>query len=60
MSGVKLKFTCNECGSDDVQAEMYCEWNIEQQRWEPDFINDFSQCWCQRCQDGTRISQVSA
>jgi len=25
---------CADCGSDEVKADAYAEWNIEAQRWE--------------------------
>ena len=34
MKAKREKPVCAECGSDDVRADAYAEWNVDTQQWE--------------------------
>lgn len=31
---MKVKMVCEYCGSENVRADAYCEWNVDTQEWE--------------------------
>jgi hypothetical protein len=45
---------CTRCGSRDVLADAFAEWNDEKQRW--GLQNTFDKgSWCQECDDVTTL-----
>jgi hypothetical protein len=50
----RVKMVCEICGSDDVLADAYAEWNVETQEWE--LQNTFDKgSWCNACDGECRI-----
>lgn len=49
-----VRMVCADCGSDEVKADAYAEWNIEAQRWE--VAETFGKGgWCDACAGECRI-----
>lgn len=53
----KEKPVCANCGSDDVKADAYADWNIETQRWEVANIFDKGS-YCCTCDGECRLEWV--
>jgi hypothetical protein len=52
----KIKMVCAECGSDDVLADAYAEWNVAAQKWE--LQNTFDKgAYCNACEAETRLDE---
>ncbi len=53
----KKRMICNDCGSEDVQADAYAEWNVKDQKWE--VSNRFEKGGvCAHCDGECRIEDV--
>lgn len=50
----RVKMVCRECGSEDVLADAYAEWNVELQQWEVQNVFDKGS-FCQQCDGECRI-----
>jgi hypothetical protein len=48
---------CRECGSEDVLADAFAEWNVEKQEWEINNIFDKG-AYCNSCDEESRIEEV--
>ena len=49
---------CAHCGSDDVRADAYAEWDVEAQKWE--IAQRFERAaYCNKCDGETRIEEQS-
>lgn len=57
----KYKMVCGRCGSEEVRADAYAEWNIETQEWEISNVFDKgSVCEGDECQGlETRIIEIA-
>jgi hypothetical protein len=45
-------WVCDECGSDNVEAEAYAVWNVEEQQWRYDLIEGRDdRDYCYNCDD---------
>lgn len=54
----RVKYVCSECGSDDVLADAYAEWDEEHQRWE--LTDTFDKgAHCNACDGETRLEEIS-
>ena len=54
----KVKMVCAHCGSDDVRADAYAEWDVEAQKWE--IAQTFEKgAYCNKCDGETRIEEQS-
>lgn len=53
----KTKPTCNLCGSSDVLADAYAEWDSENQCWTVQQIFDKG-AYCNTCDSETRLDWV--
>ncbi|MES2906700.1 MAG: hypothetical protein V4691_06710 [Pseudomonadota bacterium] len=52
----KILMVCAECGSDDVLADAYAEWNVDAQKWE--LQNAFDKgAYCNSCEQETRLNE---
>ena len=52
----KVKMVCAHCGSDDVRADAYAEWDVEAQKWE--IAQTFEKgAYCDKCDGETRIEE---
>lgn len=47
---------CNTCGSDNVMADAWAEWDVSKQRWE--ISNTFDEMFCQDCDGPTKCTWV--
>lgn len=54
-----VKYVCEHCGSDDVLADAYAEWNDELQTWEVANVFDKG-AHCHACDGETRLEEVPA
>lgn len=54
-----VRMVCGTCGSDDVRADAYAEWNEELQQWEVSAVFDKGAV-CEPCGGETRIEEVAA
>lgn len=50
----KMIKVCATCGSDDVYADAFASWDIENQRWEVGMIMDKGHA-CEECGGGCKI-----
>jgi hypothetical protein len=51
----KVKMVCSRCGSEDVMADAYTEWNVETQTWE--IAQAFEQgAHCSKCDRELELS----
>lgn len=53
---VKQQFHCSECGSVEVRADAYAEWNPEEQEWE--LITTFDNTDCEDCGGECSITEL--
>jgi hypothetical protein len=54
--GTKVRMVCSHCGSDDVRADAYAEWDVESQKWE--IAQTFEKgAYCNECDGETRIEE---
>jgi hypothetical protein len=52
----RVKMVCCECGSEDVLADAYAEWDAVAQVWE--LVETFPKgAYCSDCGCGTRIEE---
>jgi hypothetical protein len=52
----KIKMVCADCGSDDVLADAYAEWDVASQKWE--LQNTFYKgAYCNACEAETRLDE---
>ena len=56
MSKDRVKMVCSRCGSDDVLADAYAEWDVETQAWEVAQTFDKGG-YCNKCDGETRIEE---
>jgi len=40
----KIKWVCDSCGSDNVQARWMCVWDVKKQEWVPEDWDDPDYC----------------
>jgi hypothetical protein len=52
----KVKMVCAHCGSEDVVADAYAEWDVESQTWEITQTFDKGG-YCSQCDGETRIER---
>lgn len=53
---MKKNFVCATCGSTNVLADAYCDWNIDNQRWE--IVNVFEKgAVCEDCKGSCRLEE---
>jgi len=45
------KFVCTRCGSDEVEAEAYANWDIAHQTWVYDLKENGDYDYCYNCED---------
>jgi hypothetical protein len=58
MSKRKVKMVCSQCGSEDVFADSYAQWDVESQSWE--IAQTFDKgAYCNKCDGETRIEEQS-
>lgn len=51
---MKLKMICSHCRGENVVADAYAAWNVEEQEWQVESI--FTKgAYCDDCQGETRI-----
>lgn len=48
---------CRHCGSEDVLADAYAEWDVEEQKWVISNIFDKG-AYCNSCDGESRIEEV--
>jgi len=52
----KVRIVCSHCGSDEVRADAYAEWDVESQKWE--IAQTFEKgAYCNQCDGETRIEE---
>jgi hypothetical protein len=52
----KVEMVCAHCGSGDVRADAYVEWDVEAQKWE--VAQTFEKgAYCSKCDGETRIEE---
>jgi hypothetical protein len=52
----KIKMVCSQCGSEEVLADAYAQWNVGSQRW--DIVETFEKgAYCSKCDGATRIEE---
>jgi hypothetical protein len=52
----KVKMVCSQCGSDEVRADAYAEWDVESQSWE--LAQTFDKgAHCDKCDAETRLEE---
>lgn len=44
---MKEKPICPACGSDEIRADSFAEWNIEEQQWQ--LSSTYDDCYCENC-----------
>ncbi len=52
----KILMVCAECGSEDVLADAYAEWNVAAQKWELQNVFDKG-AYCNSCEQQTRLDE---
>lgn len=52
--GTAITYCCAACGSADVRIESYAEWNVEEQKWQPQSVY-IRAAECARCQGPTAL-----
>lgn len=50
---MKIKQTCDRCGSEDVGVDAWAVWDVENQRWE--VSTTYDSAWCNACDAETHI-----
>jgi hypothetical protein len=53
----KVKMVCAHCGSDEVRADAYAQWDVEAQEWEVAQTFDKG-AYCSKCDGETRIEEL--
>ena len=48
---MKIYFVCSVCGSTDVTAEAWAEWNKETQGWIVSSLQEHGHDWCNDCEE---------
>ena len=56
MSEEKIKYVCNDCGSDDIRKDAWGIWDIEIQGWELDTTYD--NYHCENCEGECGVTEV--
>jgi hypothetical protein len=52
----KVRMVCSHCGSEDVVADAYAEWDVDLQAWE--IVQTFDKgAYCNQCDGETRIEE---
>jgi hypothetical protein len=44
----RYKYVCNLCGSDDIAADAWAQWDIETQQWE--LLSTYDDKFCRSCE----------
>lgn len=57
MTNPKVKMVCSECGSSDVLADAYAEWDVDAQDWVVQNVFDKG-AYCNKCDGETRLEEV--
>ena len=58
MTSKNVKYTCSECGSDNVYINSDSIWNAQKQEWESaDFGNETSHC--AECCEQIELNEVT-
>jgi hypothetical protein len=55
--GRRFRMVCDECGSEDVLADAYAQWDIDQQDWVVANVFDKG-AFCPDCDGDARIAEV--
>lgn len=50
-----IVWVCDECGSDNVEAEAYAVWNVERQQWRFDHVDYGDRDYCYECGDNRSL-----
>lgn len=51
---------CSTCKSDNITADVYCQWNNFGQYWEITGDPGENYCWCNKCDNETSIEWITA
>ena len=52
----KVKMVCSHCGSEEVLADAYAQWDVDNQLWE--VVETYSKgAYCSKCDGETRIEE---
>lgn len=52
----KVRMVCSQCGSEEVLADAYAQWNVGSQQWE--IVETFEKgAYCSKCDSETRIEE---
>ncbi len=57
MTRPKLKMVCSRCGSENVRADAYAEWDVDNQKWELTTTFDKGSV-CEDCEETDCIEEV--
>ncbi len=50
------KYVCSKCGSDEISADAYAAWNVDEQEWEVQNVMDKGH-YCAQCDGECRIER---
>ena len=50
-----IVWVCEECGSDNVEAQAYAVWNVEEQQWRFDCVDYSDYDYCYECGDSQSL-----
>lgn len=53
---MKIKMVCSECGSEDVLADAWAEWDIDTQEWV--LQTTFDEKFCPDCDCSCKVDEV--
>jgi hypothetical protein len=52
----RVKMVCSHCGAEEVLADAYAQWDVEEQAWE--IVETFDKgAYCSKCDAETRIEE---
>jgi hypothetical protein len=52
----KIRIVCSHCGSEDVRADAYAQWDVDSQSWEIAQVFEKG-AFCSQCDGETRIEK---
>lgn len=57
-SKARIKPVCTTCDSDNVMADAFASWDVDEQQWE--LANSFDDMYCEACDMSCKVKWIEA
>jgi len=55
----RVKYVCEQCGTDDVEPRGYVKWDAKKQDWNITEVEWDDYHWCEHCEENMPIREIT-